>query len=269
MNQHPKDVYVGIMPPRPYKIPDRRLDLEYARVEEDTDVLLIYKLTIQANEVYVPNIKWELYFTDIPTVEKLYWLLRATPLIVKQFVTDSVGCQNEHFRSKIKLKSLIKRYHKLVIRPTPSDYETYVTGTFYVGQSFDAEEAVETTLTYFKNKIIRELAALLNHRLRRMTQLEITRNITRLLKSVNEFFKFLRKNCEDFFIFLRMLRDLTVYATIREKSVPLYDLEKEQLDMMLQSIKTSFKNAFSLLKESDFIEIHSLAIRRAIDFVGE
>lgn len=238
-----------------YSSPPLRLEIEYATFPKD-HTLFLYSLTIESNVQYDDCHKWVLYFTDIPTIERLYLLLRTTPKVMKDFFTAKFDRIADLEEITTKLESLIKKYRDVAIFPHPLGYEPQVTGVWYTKGEFVPPPSRTVSISYFVNKIADDLERLKGLKLIDSDcKCKQFRELLFVANETNNFIRFLNRNCEDFLIFLRFFRDLDKYVKVRESKTSLYRLEKEQFSMLKNALRTELKRPFELMNRDHIYTI--------------
>jgi hypothetical protein len=231
-----------------YVSPQLRIEIEYA-TPENSRVLTPYKLVIESNLRYANEChKWELYLTDIPTIEQLYLTLRLTPKVLKEFFISKFDRISDLSSATARLDGLIGKYKNITTFPHPLGYEPQVTGVWYTGEEFVPPPSQSVSPDYFISKILSDLDKLKNLEIEETEcKCLMNRDLIIAAEELNRYIMFLNRNCEDFLIFLRFFRDLSKYVGTRESKTSLYKLEKEQFTMLKQTLRTELKRPFELM----------------------
>jgi len=244
--------------PTPYATPWLKLDIDYDNTGLN-GVLKPIRLTIHNSLSYDINTRWVLYYTDIPCIEQLSWLIRATPPIVTKYLTEKfTGSVSAEIQTK--LDSLIRRFSQIEPLPQPEMGESFVQGVFYTKSPFVPLDSIAITIEMFINKILTELNFLKDLKVEDSTIPDLHSVVVNMCRGSNDFVKYLNRNYEDFFIFLRVFRDLSKYLLMREIKVSVYQIEKEQVTRVKQNLRFGFKKVFPLLQKHHILCIYADAL---------
>lgn len=247
--------------PTPYTSPKLRLEIEYENVSSVQIDYRPFKLTIQSDLNQIINTKWVLYHTDIPCVERLYFLLRATPSVMKKYISERYKEQFKPDEISKKLECLIERFRELKIEPQPLRGGSYVTGVFFTNGEFNPLPAVPYSIKALIDKVIEELGNYKSISFRGLNVYNLGRHVVNIAKDTNDFIKFLHRHCEDLYVFLGFFRELTKSLKMREFKVSSYRLELEHIKIVRQGMRTVFKNAFILLQFKDTKSMYDDALK--------
>lgn len=240
-----------------YESPKIRIELSYATFYKDENIPVPLKLTIESDIDYDnTNHRWELYYTDVPVITRLYLLLRQTPVILKKFFRAQLEQTEDLQYMKNKLNGLITKYKEIEPCPHPGNYTHLVVGEWFLWIQFVPPPSQLVTISYFVQKVLNDLSVIKNITLGSSPCVcEKFRKLGTLITELNKYIKFLHRVSEDFLIFLRFLGDLEKYLDVRDSR--LYNLEMEQYLLLKTRLRTELKEPFKMFSKTDVKEMCS------------
>lgn len=226
-----------------YRTPNVKIDIEffYDGYEGACGELLPHQLTIRNDHPEFKFKRWELLSIDIPFVEQMYWSLKTLAPIAKQYFEAIFGHKHDIVsRCELKLRALHKRISSYTIKPRTPQLDSCVFGEHFLKNEFESADNDAWSLSDFVTKIqsIMEDLCKITVQSNDPFCLHISR-----INQFNKDFTFIRRNAEDFFIFLRFFKDLSLYARNRQElhELSMYKLELAQVRMVNRSLEIEFK----------------------------
>lgn len=191
---------------------------------------------------------WIFYEEDIPYVEQLFWILRMTPPVVRALWLAKLKQDTDAItRHSSKLEMLLKRLNSLVFPTNYPDHYVFLHKHFYLRQPFTHFNTENYTLHSFRDEYRMTIQSFINYPIfiREMDP----PGLCKLFTIFNDQMSIFRRHQEEFFIFLRLFRDLRNYMLIRK--VTGFSIEEQQIAMLRTSLHSMSKHFFKPLGYSD------------------
>jgi hypothetical protein len=251
-----------------YESPLIKINIEYATFHKSNDLAIPLKLTIETNSDYLDaNTRWELYFTDIPAIKQLYWLLRLTPKVVRENFQARLGYTADLEHAENKLNGLIAKFKQIKTCPNPDGYVHWHDRNWFFWTQFTPPSSQLVSIDYFVNKILIDLEIVKSISFENTTCIcERFKHLTVLIKETNSYIKFLNRVCEDFLIFLRFFADIDEYAKMRKRQeAKFYNLEMEQYLLLKSRLQKELKDSFEIFSPTEITKLYSKLVSLELD----